>query len=97
MKKFFLLIIIIAILPLQAKAYTAIDGDLLKSPDSTSVYLVKHGKRFIFPFQRVYEAYYGHDFSLVKTISTQEISQLINMGFVYYHTLLYENGLSLYQ
>ncbi len=77
MKKIILLILFIAILPLKSQAYTGVDGDLIKSPSSSSVYLVRWGgRRYVFPFQQVYAAYHGNNFSSVKTISDQEMSQL---------------------
>jgi len=63
-------------------AYEFNDGDLIKCSSSAAVYLVKNGNRYSFPFKKVYEAYYGNDFSKVKTVSLTTLSGLTLKGNV---------------
>ena len=58
------------------------DGDLIKYSGSAAVYLVKNGGRYSFPFTKVYQTYYGDDFSKVKLISLPDLSSLPLKGNV---------------
>ncbi|MBN1326028.1 SpoIID/LytB domain-containing protein [Candidatus Falkowbacteria bacterium] len=65
-----------------ASSHSISDGDLIKCSGSTAVYLVKDNNRYSFPFKKVYEAYYGNDFSKVKTVSLATLSSLSLKGNV---------------
>jgi len=83
MRKIILLVFCLSFfMPLGALAYNPADDDLVKSADFASVYLVKNSLRYSFPSQKTYQAYYGNDFSKVKTISTAELAQLPLKGNV---------------
>jgi hypothetical protein len=59
-----------------------VEGDLVKYSGSDAIYLIKDNGRYSFPFKKVYQAYYGNDFSRVKTISLSELSKLPLKGNV---------------
>lgn len=60
--------------------YEPTDGDLVKLADSSAVYYVKNAKRYSFPFLKIYDVYFGDDFSAVKTIKPEEMSSLMLSG-----------------
>jgi len=47
-------------------------GQLMKVKNSSAVYLVKQGKRFVFPNSSIYKSYYK-DYSEVATVSAEEL------------------------
>lgn len=49
-------------------------GELIKGKTSSAVYLLRDGKRFVFPTQSVYESYYS-DFSQVRVVTDSELAQ----------------------
>jgi hypothetical protein len=52
-----------------------LSGRLIKLPDRTTVYyLDKNNVRHPYPTQGVFESYWGHDFSAIKTVSWEEIA-----------------------
>lgn len=75
--------------PRDLKQYGAIQpslsGSLVKVEDQSTVYLVKDGKRFPFPTQKVYDYWYGgNNFSAVTTISPTVMASYILTGIVTY-------------
>lgn len=65
-----------------ATATSLKEGDLIKYSGAAAVYLVKDGGRYSFPFKKVYQSYYGDDFSKVKLITLAELSSLPLKGNV---------------
>lgn len=61
-----------------------ITGNLVKLDGSTTVYLVRDGKRYSFPNQKTYESWYGNDFSSVATISAGELASYQLFGNITY-------------
>lgn len=52
------------------------EGSLVKTADSTALYLILNAKRHVFPHLAVYHSWsYPNDFSTVKTITTVELNQ----------------------
>ncbi len=59
----------------DAQAIELIPGDLIKSPSNTAVYeLGEDFLRHPFPYQKVYEDWYGLDFSAVMTLTDEELA-----------------------
>lgn len=52
----------------------SISGRLVKLANSTTVYLVQDNKRLAFPNQRIYESWFGTDFSTVTKVAPEELS-----------------------
>lgn len=54
------------------------EKDLVKTADSSAVYLILNGKRHVFPHLAVYQSWaYPSDFSTIKTISSADFSQYV--------------------
>ncbi len=51
-----------------------ISGKLVKLDGSSTVYLVQDGKRLAFPNQKIYESWFGKDFSAVTKVTPEELS-----------------------
>lgn len=75
--------------PFKTSAYSPIDNDLVKSKDSNSVYYIKNGGRYSFPFIKTYQAYFGDDFSRTKILTSNELALLQLKGNI----LLPDNSL----
>lgn len=58
-------------------------GNLLKSPTSSSVYYVTEGKRYAFPNEKTYKSWYA-DFSSVATVSEADLASYPLAGNVTY-------------
>ena len=83
MKKILIILICsLFFVPFLAYAYTPVDGDLVKAPGFSAIYLVKNDGRYSFPFEKVYTLRYGSDFTNVKTIPLTDLSNLTLKGNV---------------
>ena len=54
---------------------TIVDGDLVKTADSSAVYLIQGSEKRVFPHLNVYLSWgYPSDFSTVKTVSASDLA-----------------------
>ncbi len=63
---------------------SSLTGTLVKTKDSSTVYLVHNGKRYSFPNQRIYRSWYGDSFSGVTNVTSEELAQYQLAGNVTY-------------
>lgn len=61
-----------------------LNGSLVKAPDSSTVYLINENKRYSFPNQKIYQSWYGDDFSQVKEITFEELANYRLTGNITY-------------
>lgn len=61
-----------------------LSGTLVKSPETTAVFLAVGTTRYAFNNQSIYESWYGDDFSSVQTISINELASYQLVGSVTY-------------
>lgn len=84
--KIVLLIIFLLIILLPSPVFLSAEeieeGDLIKCPEFPSVYLVKDGGRYSFPFEKVYTLRYGNDFSQVKIVTSDYLANIDLLGNV---------------
>ncbi|MEW6610096.1 MAG: hypothetical protein AB1352_00490 [Patescibacteria group bacterium] len=73
----------LGIFVLPASVEGAQDGDLIKMPGNPAVYLLKGGKRYVFPNDKAYFTWYN-DFSGVVTVSQSELQSYPIGGNVTY-------------
>jgi len=75
MRLFYILIITALLLSYSQPtlAVSGTDGQLIKSADSTAVYIVIGSNRYVFPDLKTYQSWHGDDFSAVKTVSSDEL------------------------
>ncbi|MCF7907232.1 hypothetical protein K9K85_03070 [Patescibacteria group bacterium] len=60
---------------IPAQAATIVDGDLVKTADSSAVYYIQGSSKRVFPHFNVYLSWgYPEDFSTVKTVSASELA-----------------------
>ncbi len=66
-----------------SQAATLLPGDLIKGPIDTVYYYAANGKRLVFPTEKTFKTWYA-DFSLVKTITSNELAAMALGGNVTY-------------
>lgn len=85
MKKILIFIFSIILLFLTLTTTHAGFSRYVKVAGVSAVYRVDNNiNRFVFPDQKTYEAYFGNNFSVVETISINEINSYFLKGIVFY-------------
>lgn len=67
---------------LSAHGYSGQGERLVKAAETKSVYVIREGKRYVFPDQRTYTSWYGNDFSKVEAVPSSEVTQYLIGGNV---------------
>lgn len=74
-----------AFTPLFASALSPVQPELIRGPDSSTVYYaLRDGRRFTFPNERIYQSWY-RDFSRVESLTKEELASYKLAGAVVYH------------